>query len=66
METTRSLHGGVFGVPGHHRQDGVGLPPLGAAAAAVARLAVERLQALPEVDRNRVAAVAWKVTITIA
>ena len=62
METSRSLHGGV-GVPGHHRQDGVGLPPL---SAAVARLAVERLQALPEVDRNRVAAVAGKVTITIA
>ena len=61
METSRSLHSGV-GVPGHHRQDGVGLPPLGAAAA-VARLAVQRLQALPEVDRNRVAAIAGKVAI---
>ena len=62
METSRSLHGGV-GVPGHHRQDGVGLPPLGAAAA-VARLAVERLHALPEVDRDRVAAVAGKFAVT--
>ena len=63
METSRSLHGGV-GVPGHHRQDGVGLPlTLGAAAAAAARLAVQRLQALPEVDRDRVAAVAGKVAI---